>query len=78
MIRLAFLAVPALMAGPTAAETAFQPELPEGYPPVMGDVHANVGGRDVAWQTFDFSIGAFDASAWMSDDDDKFTLRIMA
>lgn len=65
-----------LVAGPVAAQTA--DGVPEGYPPTMGDVTATLGGRDLTWQTYDFSIGAFDASAWVSDEDDKITLRIMA
>jgi hypothetical protein len=74
MIRAALLAT--LLAGPAAA----QQELPEGYPPVMGHVFATVDGKEVAWQTYDFSIGAFDASAWITDDDETgvVTLRIMA
>lgn len=81
MIRLALALV--LLAGPASAQEAVvpqMPELPEGYPPVMGEISATVGDKAAAWQTYDFSIGAFDASAWVSDDDDtgRVTLRIMA
>jgi hypothetical protein len=74
MIRAALLA--AVLAGPALA----QEDLPEGYPPVMGDVTATVDGQPMAWQTYDFSIGAFDASAWITDDDTTgvVTLRMMA
>jgi len=54
------------------------PEVPDDYPPVMGAVTATVGGRALTWQTYDFSIGAFDASAWVGDTDDNVTLHIMA
>ncbi len=64
------------LVGPVAAQTA--DGVPEGYPPVMGDVTATLGDRALTWQTYDFSIGAFDASAWVSDEDDNITLRIMA
>jgi len=76
MIRSAVIAL--LLAGPVVAQTAVEPQVPEGYPPVMGEVTATVGGRDVVWQTYDFSVGAFDASAWVNDLDDQITLRIMA
>lgn len=52
------------------------PDLPEGYPPKMGEVSGEMGGKPVAWETFDFSIGAFDASAWASKDFE--TKRIFA
>lgn len=70
-MRAALLAC--LLAGTASAQ-----ELPEGYPPVMGEVTATVGDAALVWQTYDFSVGAFDASAWVSDEDDKITLRIMA
>lgn len=34
-----------------------------GYPPRMGVVEASLGGRAARYETFDFSVGAFDASA---------------
>lgn len=65
-MRLA-LAVLLLAALPAFAEdiAVYQPDLPEGYPPKMGDVFGTLDGKTVAWETFDFSIGAFDASAWI-------------
>ena len=38
-------------------------DLPPGYPPKMGEITGTLGGKPVAWETFDYSIGAFDASA---------------
>jgi hypothetical protein len=52
------------------------PELPEGYPPKMGEISGEMGGKSVTWETFDFSVGAFDASAWADRDFD--TKRISA
>lgn len=43
---------------------------PDGWPPVMGDITGKIAGQPVAWQTYDFSIGAFDASAWIAKDYD--------
>jgi len=63
-------------AGPGRAQTA--ETLPEGYPPLMGEVVATLGDAPVTWQTYDFSLGAFDASAWVGDTDDTVTLHIMA
>ena len=47
---------------------AAQEELPEGYPPKMGEITGTLGGEAVVWETFDFSVGAFDASAWAEKD----------
>lgn len=41
---------------------------PPGYPPKMGEISGTLGDKPVAWETFDFSIGAFDASAWADAD----------
>jgi hypothetical protein len=53
------------LAAPAAGQEAYYPEPPPGYPPVLGDVTARLGRDSMAWQTYDFSIGAFDASAWI-------------
>ncbi len=73
MIRAALVLM--MLSGPVMAQTE---ALPDGYPPVMGNMSATLDGRRMAWQTYDFSVGAFDASAWVGDDDDNVTLRIMA
>jgi hypothetical protein len=39
-----------------------------GYPPKMGRISGTLAGKPVAWETYDFSIGAFDASAWADRD----------
>lgn len=49
---------------------------PAGYPPVMGDISGKIAGQAVAWQTYDFSIGAFDASAWIGQSDQGDGLRL--
>lgn len=42
--------------------------LPEGYPPLLGGASGHLGTKAVSWEFFDFSIGAFDASAWVDQD----------
>lgn len=48
---------------PPAIATPAAAELPPGYPPKIGTVTALLAGRAVAWETYDFSVGALDASA---------------
>ena len=43
-------------------------DMPAGYPPKMGDMTGTMAGKPVAWETFDFSVGAYDASAWADAD----------
>ncbi len=76
LLALLILASPALAQEVVVAE----PNMPEGYPPKMGDVWGALGDKGVAWETFDFSIGAFDASAWVGAgyDEPLMTLHIMA
>ena len=80
-MRLSFAAL-LLAALPAFAEdiVVYDPELPEGYPPKMGDVMGALGGEAVAWETFDFSIGAFDASAWIGAgyETPEMTFHLMA
>lgn len=59
-----------LWAGATLADEALVlPEQPPpGYPPKLGAVSGKLGSTAVAWEFFDFSIGAFDASAWVDRD----------
>ena len=38
-------------------------------PPLMGDITGTLGANPVHWQSFDFSLGAYDASAWAGDRD---------
>jgi len=37
---------------------------PEGWPWKLGDVFGKVGKSAMIWETYDFSIGALDASVW--------------
>jgi hypothetical protein len=76
-MRAALLAL--ALAGCVTAETApvvVEPDGGPGYPPKMGDVSGTLGDRPVAWETFDFSIGAFDASAWVGHFDGPHKLHI--
>jgi hypothetical protein len=66
-------AIAALLAMAGCAEAVAQEEaqpvpveemLPEGYPPKIGEVMAQLDGAPIFWETYDFSIGAFDASAF--------------
>ena len=59
-----------LWAGVTLAdEVVVMPEAtPPGYPPLMGAADGRLGDKPVKWEFFDFSIGAFDASAWVDSD----------
>lgn len=43
-------------------------ELPPGYPPKLGAAQGTLGDKPVMWEFFDFSVGAFDASAWVDSD----------
>ena len=38
---------------------------PEGGWPVLGTVTGSIGGNAHVWNSYDFSVGAFDASAWI-------------
>lgn len=72
MLRPALLAL-GLIACPVLAEDirVFDPELGPDYPPLMGTMSGTMGGVPVAWETYDFSVGAFDASAWAEADYDS-------
>lgn len=75
-----FLAAAALLSacGQSAPEPALI-EVPEdlgvigldpwsdpSYPPRLGTISATIDGTGGVWTTYDFSVGAFDASAWFS------------
>ena len=47
------------------------------YPPVMGEINATLAGEAITWQTYDFSIGAFDASAWATPEGGQTVLHLM-
>jgi hypothetical protein len=57
---------------PAAAATAQEPQAispdpPEGYPWVLGEASISLDGAPRSYTTFDFSIGAFDASVQFRD-----------
>lgn len=56
-----------LWAGAATAQDSGM-DLPEGYPPRLGGASGDLGTKPVVWEFFDFSIGAFDASAWVDQD----------
>ena len=51
---------------------------PEGWPWLLGDVSGTLGKKAVAWQTYDFSIGALDASVWAGETDGVVGLHMRA
>ena len=61
-----------LWAGVAQAQVVLEvpEETPPGYPPFLGAISGTLGTEAVAWEFFDFSIGAFDASAWVERDYD--------
>lgn len=59
---LAF-AVWAGLAPHAGAQEVYMPP-PDGWPWLLGDVTGKLGGKAIAWQAYDFSIGALDASVW--------------
>lgn len=63
-------AAPVVLAGAALADVAMEgvEDPGPGYPPKMGEISGTLGGKPVAWETYDFSIGAFDASAWAESD----------
>lgn len=69
-MRLAPALALMLWAGAALAdEVVVMPEQPPpGYPPLLGAAKGNLGDKAVMWEFFDFSIGAFDASAWVDSD----------
>lgn len=46
------------------------------YPPRLGSVAAVIDGTAAGWETFDFSVGAFDASAWFMKVDEAVVLTV--
>lgn len=57
-----------------AAEVAAYHPPPE--PAKMGSISGQLDGKAVAWETYDFSVGAYDASAWVGFADDVQTLHL--
>ena len=75
-MRLGAALLAALVAG--CAPTS-QPGdgLPHGYPPKIGEVLAEVNGAAQRWDTYDYSIGAFDAAVQIMDFNGEVQLRLM-
>ena len=74
-MRAAFLAL--LLAGCVEVPPGgVIPDPGPGHPPKMGDVTGQLGGQAVAWETYDFSVGAFDGSAWVEHFDGPYKLHL--
>jgi hypothetical protein len=82
-MRFVLFALLPLLAGlaPAFAETTIvleQPEqLPPGYPPKMGQVTLTGPEGTTTFTTYDFSVGAFDASAFFDTREEKPHFTIM-
>ena len=77
-MRLAPALMLLLWAGAACAQevATVTEELPPDYPPKMGEISGTLGKKAVAWEFFDFSVGAFDASAWADEDYDSKQVRL--
>lgn len=79
-MRFFLTALLPLLALPCLADTTSPPmeaeQLPPGYPPKMGEVTLTGPEGTTVFTTYDFSVGAFDASAWFDSQGEKphFTL----
>lgn len=52
-------------------------DVPDGYPPKIGEVVADLSGASQRWDTYDYSIGAFDAAVQVMDFNGEIQLRLM-
>ena len=62
---------------PDAGNIPVRVEVPEGYPPKIGDVTAQVNGVAQRWQVYDYSIGALDAAAQIRDAGGAVEFRLL-
>lgn len=81
VLALAALALAGCVAGTDSGPQdvvvgSYDPWSEPGYPPKMGDITADVAGVAKTWATYDFSVGAFDASAWFGSSDGAVTLTV--
>jgi hypothetical protein len=51
--------------------------VPDGYPPKIGTVATELDGKAVAWDTYDYSIGAYDASVQVLNYNGQIQFRLM-
>ena len=57
---------------------AFDPYADPSYPPLMGTiVLTSAAGDRMVWNTYDYSVGAFDAAAWFADTADGGRLTLI-
>jgi hypothetical protein len=71
------LALSLLLATLPVSAQHVAPDLPPGYPPKMGEIAGTLGKQAVAWETYDFSVGAFDASAWIGRFDGVYRVSLL-
>ena len=55
-----------------------QQDVPEGWPWLLGEVSGTLGKKAIAWQTYDFSIGALDASVWAGEREGQIVFHLRA
>ncbi|MEO8242149.1 MAG: hypothetical protein ABI832_07525 [bacterium] len=51
--------------------------LPPGYPPKIGEVTAELNGTAQHWETYDYSIGAFDAAVQVMGYNEELQFRLL-
>lgn len=71
------LALSLILAALPLSAQHMAPDLPPDYPPKMGEIAGNLGKQVVVWETYDFSIGAFDASAWIGRRDGAYQVTLV-
>lgn len=77
MMRPLALALTLCLAALPLSAQHVAPDLPPDYPPKMGEIAGSLGNKAMAWETYDFSVGAFDASAWIGQFDGVYRVSLL-